>query len=406
MNLKIRDANDSDKISVLRFCKNTFSWGDYVEHVWDFWLSEGHLFLAEQGHSIGICHAFYSDDQIWIEGIRVDPNFRRQNIASKLVKQAEILGKEKNLSTSYMLIDTENLTSLSMANSLNYEIFQTWNFYSLEPKINLNHKVTFEKSLDRKLYPQYVKSWRWLPIDDKTLQSFYEHREATYSVAWIGCLANGKSFGRSILILGEHAQKKELHAGTALYPKKKNKRIRFPFDAPSFLLNNFTVSVFNKFYFNLNKNKQSSYVDWDTYFYPLDFIRNWNRIYGKKGFFQFQCVLPREVSEEGFAKMLSTIQRKSSGSFLAVLKDFGSGNGQLSFPKEGLTLALDFRASKKNIDVGKELADIVNNLGGDFYLAKDAILDASQFNLFFDKDEFLKYRNKAINSEQSIRIKL
>jgi len=240
----------------------------------------------------------------------------------------------------------------------------------------------------------------------ETLQSFYEHKEATYSVAWIDCLAKGKSFGRSILMLGEHAQKREIDAKTAIYPKRKNKKITFSFDAPSFLLNNFTVSAFNKLYFNLNKNKQSFYVDWDTYFYPLDSIGDWNRMYGKNGFFQFQCVLPREFSEEGYTKILSTIQKKSSGTFLAVLKDFGSGNGHLSFPKEGITLALDFKASQKNIEVGKELTDIVNNLGGSFYLAKDAIMNSAQFNNDFNKEEFLKHRNVAIKSEQSVRLKL
>ena len=241
---------------------------------------------------------------------------------------------------------------------------------------------------------------------NETLQSFYEHKKATYSVAWIDCLAKGKSFGRSILMLGEHAQKSEVEAKPANYPKKINKKITFPFDAPSFLLNNFTVSAFNRLYFNLNKNKQSCYVDWDTYFYPLDSIGDWNRMYGKNGFFQFQCVLPRELSEQGYTKILSTIQNKSSGTFLAVLKDFGSGNGYLSFPKEGLTLALDFKASQKNIEVGKELTDIVKSLGGSFYLAKDAIMNSSQFTNNFDKDEFLKHRNVAIKSEQSIRIEL
>lgn len=204
MNLKIREANDSDKIPILKFCKNTFSWGDYVEHVWDFWLSEGHLFLGEQEYPVGICHAFYSHDQIWIEGIRVDSNFRRQNIASKLVKHAEIIGKEKNLSTSYMLIDTENSISLSMANSLNYEIFQTWNFYSLDPKINLNHKVTFEKSLDRKSYSQYVKSWRWLPIDDDTLKSFYAQNNIVKSCIGkndsVGILNDSEHFDKTLIV--------------------------------------------------------------------------------------------------------------------------------------------------------------------------------------------------------------
>jgi len=241
---------------------------------------------------------------------------------------------------------------------------------------------------------------------NETLQSFYDHQDVTYSVAWIDCLATGKSFGRSILMLGEHAKEDELLANPVVYPKRKNQIISLPFDAPSFLLNNFTVLLFNKLYFNLNKSKRSSYKDWDSYFYPLDSIGDWNRMYGKKGFFQFQCLLPKEDSEEGYTKILTTIQNKSSGSFLAVLKDFGSGNGHLSFPREGLTLALDFKASKKNIALGKELTDIVNDLGGSFYLAKDAIMDADQFNPSFNKDEFLNYRNSSIKSEQSARIKL
>ena len=95
----------------------------------------------------------------------------------------------------------------------------------------------------------------------ETLQSFYEYKETTYSVAWIDCLAKGKSFGRSILMLGEHAKKNEIDAKTAIYPKRKSKKITFPIDAPSFLLNNFTVLLFNKLYFNLNKSKKSSYVN-------------------------------------------------------------------------------------------------------------------------------------------------
>ncbi|MFB5621239.1 MAG: GNAT family N-acetyltransferase [Nitrosopumilus sp.] len=174
MEIKIRDANNLDKIPILKFCKNTFSWGDYIEHVWDYWLSEGNLFLAQNQYPVGICHAVYSKDQIWIEGIRIDPKYRRHNIASKLVKHAETIGMKKNLSFSFMLIDTENSESLCMANSLNYNIFQTWNFYSLEPKINSNHNVTFVKSLNLKLYSHYVKSWRWLPFDDETLTSLYK----------------------------------------------------------------------------------------------------------------------------------------------------------------------------------------------------------------------------------------
>jgi len=175
--MMIREANSLDKIPILKFCKDTFSWGDYIDQVWDSWLSEGNLFLFEKQFPVGICHAFFSEDQIWIEGIRIDPNFRRQKIASKLVKHAESIGKEKDISFSFMLIDTENTSSIIMANSLDYDIFQTWNFYSLTPKRNSNYNVHFEKSLNRQFYSHYVKSWRWLPVDDITLSKFNEQNK-------------------------------------------------------------------------------------------------------------------------------------------------------------------------------------------------------------------------------------
>ena len=175
--MMIREANSLDKIQILKFCTDTFSWGDYIDQVWDSWLSEGNLFIFEKQFPVGICHAFYSEDQIWIEGIRIDPNFRRQKIASKLVKHTESVGKEKNISFSFMLIDTENTSSITMANSLDYDIFQTWNFYSLMPKRNSNYNIHFEKFLNRQLYTHYVKSWRWLSVDDATLSTFYEQNK-------------------------------------------------------------------------------------------------------------------------------------------------------------------------------------------------------------------------------------
>ena len=160
--MKIREATSFDKNFVLKFCKNTFSWGDYIEKVWSSWLDEGNLFLFETEYPIGICHAFYFQNQIWIEGIRIDPNFQRQKIASKLVKHAEFIGKNNGALFSFMLIDTENKKSIFMANSLNYEVFQTWNYYSLIPKKNLNFKIEFEKSVNSDIFPFYVDSWRWI----------------------------------------------------------------------------------------------------------------------------------------------------------------------------------------------------------------------------------------------------
>ena len=202
--MMIREANSSDKIPILKFCKDTFSWGDYVDQVWDSWLSEGNLFLFEKQFPVGICHAFFSEDQIWIEGIRVDPNFRRQKIASELVKHAESIGKEKDISFSFMLIDTENTSSITMANSLDYDIFQTWNFYSLMPKRNSNYDVHFEKFLNCQLYSHYVKSWRWLPIDKTTLSIFCEQNKIVKSnldgKSSIAILTDSEHFDKTLIV--------------------------------------------------------------------------------------------------------------------------------------------------------------------------------------------------------------
>jgi len=202
--MMIREANSLDKIQILKFCTDTFSWGDYIDQVWDSWLSEGNLFIFEKQFPVGICHAFYSEDQIWIEGIRIDPNFRRQKIASKLVKHTESVGKEKNISFSFMLIDTENTSSITMANSLDYDIFQTWNFYSLMPKRNSNYNVHFEKFLNRQLYTHYVKSWRWLPVDDATLSTFYDQNKIIKSnidgKESIAILTDSEHFDNTLII--------------------------------------------------------------------------------------------------------------------------------------------------------------------------------------------------------------
>ena len=167
--MEIREANISDKNSVLKFCKNTFSWGDYIEKVWSSWLDEGNLFLFEKQSPVGICHAFYSENQIWIEGIRIDPKHRREMIASKLVTCAESIGKKNQKLFSYMLIDTQNKNSISMANSLNYDTFETWNYYSLNPKKNSNFKIEFEKSVDGEIFTFYVDSWRWVKTTKQIL---------------------------------------------------------------------------------------------------------------------------------------------------------------------------------------------------------------------------------------------
>ena len=177
----IRNAKPSDKSQVLKFCQNTFSWGDYVEHVWDYWLNEDLLLVYEKQSPVGICHAFFSKNQIWIEGIRVDSNFRKQKIASELVSHVESIGQKNNALFSFMLIDVENSISLSMAKSLKYQILETWNFYSLEPKKNSNFDIIFAKSLDESLCTHYVKSWRWLPIDNTIVSELVQQNKIIQS---------------------------------------------------------------------------------------------------------------------------------------------------------------------------------------------------------------------------------
>jgi len=177
----IRNAVDSDKSVILNFCHDTFSWGDYIQDVWNSWLSEDNLFIVEKEHPIGITHAFFSKNQVWIEGIRINPDFRRQGFAKKLVQHVELIAKEKQIPFSFMLIDVKNHKSLSMAKNLGYGIFQTWNFYSLIPQINNNHEIQFGNIFDQSKIPHYVKSWRWLPLDKKTILYFYKQNKIIFS---------------------------------------------------------------------------------------------------------------------------------------------------------------------------------------------------------------------------------
>ena len=164
----IKTAINSDKSSVLNFCTDTFSWGDYIKDVWDYWLTEENLFLIGKQFPVGMCHVSFYKNQMWIEGIRIDPNFRRHGLASELIKHVELLAKEKHVSSSHMLIEAKNSSSLLMAQSLDYRIFQTWNFYTLLPQSNPNHLVQFGDFINAKI-THYVNSWRWLVLDEETL---------------------------------------------------------------------------------------------------------------------------------------------------------------------------------------------------------------------------------------------
>lgn len=216
---------------------------------------------------------------------------------------------------------------------------------------------------------------------DHILSVFEEYKEMTYSMAWIDCLKKGKQFGRSIMFAGEHARPDELSRSQSRSPLQLpgKKKLTVPFNAPSFILNPWSIKAFNYLYYHKNTSKDAEITDYDTFFYPLDAILHWNRMYGKEGFLQYQFVLPMETSKQGLIKILERISKANLGSFLAVLKQFGKQESLISFPMEGLTLALDFPVKKGLFTFLDELDKIVLDLGGRIYLSKDARMEQEMF---------------------------
>ena len=233
---------------------------------------------------------------------------------------------------------------------------------------------------------------------EQILQLFEEHSDThQYSVAWIDCLAKGAKLGRSVLMLGEHAKHEALDAKRRqrpLRPKLKRKKT-IPFNFPSFALSPFTVRSFNKLFYWKHGNS-SHLVDYDQFFYPLDSINHWNRMYGKRGFVQYQCVLPFDGGDVAMRKILEALADSGRASFLAVLKAFGAeGSGLLSFPMPGLTLALDIPVNDGLEDFLHKLDDIVLEAGGRLYLAKDACMRGADLKQMYPRlEEFLTLKKE------------
>ncbi len=241
----------------------------------------------------------------------------------------------------------------------------------------------------------------------ETLLAFDTYKDCTYSVAWIDCLAKGNALGRGLVSMGEHATSGQLEY-------KHRKRVSLPLNLPSWTLNSTAVKVFNTLYYNLGSSgNDTQQVTLDQFFYPLDAIRHWNRIYGDAGFIQYQFVLPLEIGPDGLREILARISASGQGSPLAVLKLLGKANSNwLSFPMHGFTLALDFRIQRNLLQLLSELDEIVIKHGGRFYLAKDARVPRETFEVGFDCiEKFRSLRRQygmsnKFNSLQSRRVGL
>ncbi len=219
------------------------------------------------------------------------------------------------------------------------------------------------------------------------LELLDEHNDSRYVVAWVDCLKKGDELGRGIVYVGEHGDDENLQLARRRGPI-------VPFHTPAFFLNRFTMSQFNNLYASWNKGKGESRIQsYEQFFFPLDSIEHWNRLYGRKGFLQYQFVVPADAKIV-LSEIVRRVADSGQGSFLSVLKKFSKANKNLlSFPSEGYTLTLDFRWRESLFPLLDELDKLVLECGGRHHLAKDARLSESSFKIGYPRwQEFLQVK--------------
>ena len=235
---------------------------------------------------------------------------------------------------------------------------------------------------------------QFFALDDQNIEI------SEYSVAWVDTSSSGNKLGRGVYFMGEHAKE---HPVAYTRKNTSQHQLDMPINLPNFALNTFTIKAFNNMYFNLHKKpteqKLSHYA---PFFYPLDNISNWNRMYGKRGFFQHQCVVPIIDGKDVIIEILKLVSDRGMASFLSVLKRFGNipSLGMMSFPREGYTLALDFpNKGQRTLNFLTELDQLVRSVGGAIYPAKDARMSVDTFNQSFSQlEQFKTYIDPAFSS--------
>ena len=234
-------------------------------------------------------------------------------------------------------------------------------------------------------------------IDEFQVLSDKYRNDYQYTVAWLDCASGGKQFARGIFMAANHA------SSGALQPGPKAPRLSIPFNFPRWVLNRYSIKAFNELYFRWQRSltTQPQTQHYQGFFYPLDAIGSWNRIYGAAGFHQYQFVVPFDKADV-LESILYDIVDSGMGSFLAVLKEFGDvpSTGMLSFPRPGLCLALDFAdRGARTIRLIQNLDAKVRAAGGAAYPAKDRLMSADSFEHYFDRlSEFKQYVDPAFSS--------
>jgi FAD/FMN-containing dehydrogenase len=235
-----------------------------------------------------------------------------------------------------------------------------------------------------------VETIRFSNLDEFLALCAESDHDFEYTVAWIDCLGKGPRLGRGLLQRANHAE-----APARIVPAHP-RRVGIPFTPPFSLINAASLRLFNTTYYHRQRGARNrSIVRFEPFFYPLDNILHWNRLYGPRGLYQYQCVIPSACGRDATEALLGAIARSGLGSMLAVLKVFGSlsSPGLLSFPRQGVTLALDFPNRGERLErLFKELDHIVQSAGGRLYPAKDGRMPGALFRSGYPRwSEFARF---------------
>ena len=232
----IRKAIPDDKDIILNFCQDTFSWGDYISEIWDFWINEGFLLVCTQNHiPVGMCHlSFLKNSDFWIEGIRIDHTFRRKKIATNLILESEKIARNNDSHLCMMLIDAENIPSLNLAKNLKYVVDSTWYFYILKPTqctllsdkiIDIKKPEFIQKTKCRFL----VDSWRWIFLNNSIITELINSEKILYSEdeQSIAIIMNSKHFENTVIVtlynFGQYIPKKLLSHIQTIFAQKQQR---------------------------------------------------------------------------------------------------------------------------------------------------------------------------------------
>ena len=281
---------------------------------------------------------------------------------------ADVHGKNHHCEGSFgnhvhEIVLASNGKKITCCNENNEDIF--WNTIGGMGLTGIIYSVRFrlKKIYSDKIIQRTVKTKNL----KETLEVFENNPDSTYSVGWMDLSANGTKKGRALILFGEHATK-STNLSSFRFPKFK---IKIPFFIPSFVMNKHFIDLFNRFYFLFTSIFPKKIIGLDKYFYPLDSILDWPKLYGFRGFFQYQAVFPMSSSYSAINEILDCLKKEKVSSAVSVIKLFGEENMSLSFPRKGFTVCFDIQCNKDTDRLYNLLMEITKKYQGDIYLAKD-----------------------------------